>query len=78
MTLRLRAWPNQLVVEPVKTAQFEDQLHFQLELDQDKEDLGELEAFKAMQLAKRASKKNQQATQARQQRISEEGNKYLK
>jgi hypothetical protein len=31
-----------------------------------------------MQLAKRASKKNQQATQARQQRIFEEGNKYLK
>jgi hypothetical protein len=36
------------------------------------------EALKAMQLARRASKANQQATQARQQRISEESNKYLK
>jgi hypothetical protein len=31
-----------------------------------------------MQLAKKASKRNQQATQAGQQRTSEEGNKYLK
>jgi hypothetical protein len=31
--LGLRAWPNQLVVEPVKAARFEEQLHFQLELD---------------------------------------------
>jgi hypothetical protein len=31
--LRLGAWTNQLIVEPVKAAQFEEQLHFQLELD---------------------------------------------
>jgi hypothetical protein len=31
--LGLRAWPNQLVVELVKAAQFEEQLHLQLELD---------------------------------------------
>jgi hypothetical protein len=35
-------------------------LHFQLELDQDEEYLRELEALKAMQLARRASKRNQQ------------------
>jgi hypothetical protein len=62
----------------VKASQFEDQLHFQRELDQDEEYFRELEVFKAMQLAKRASKRNQQAIQAGQQRISEEGNKYLK
>jgi hypothetical protein len=74
----LRTLPNQLVVETVKSAQFEEQLHFQLELDEDEEYLRELDALKAMQLAKRASKRNQQATQAGQQRISEECNKYLK
>jgi hypothetical protein len=64
--LGLGAWPNQLVVEPIKATQFEEQLHFQLKLDQNEEDLRELETLKAMQLAKKASKRNQQAIQAGQ------------
>jgi hypothetical protein len=73
--LGLGAWPNQLVVELVKAAQFAEQLQLQPEFDQDEEDLREFEALKAMQLARRASKANQQDTQ---QRIFEERNKYLK
>jgi hypothetical protein len=53
-------------------------LQLQPELDQDEEDLRELEILRARKLAKIASKRNQQATQAGQQRISKEGNKYLK
>jgi hypothetical protein len=50
----------------------------QPELDQDEEDLRQFDMLIARTLAKIASKKNQQATQAEQQRISEESNKHLK
>jgi hypothetical protein len=57
----LGAWPNQLVVESVKAAQFEEQLQLQPELDQDEEDLRQLDMLIARTLAKIVSKKNQQA-----------------
>jgi hypothetical protein len=53
-------------------------LQLQPELDQDEEDLKQLDMLIARTLAKIASKMNQQAIQAGQQRISKESNKHLK